>query len=93
MFTELWIQIHSHLLLASRLCDDGRAALWLIYDEFHKLINCFVGYFKTPSNNQFLEANVGIGIKSLVAFVGGNSFAKLAKLITSCSLLMTALGV
>lgn len=93
MFTEPWIPIHSRLFLASRLCDDGRAALRLTYDEFHKLINCFVGYVKTCSTNQFVIAIVGTGIKCLVAFVGGDSFAKLAKLITSCSLLMTALAV
>lgn len=93
MFTEPWIPIHSRLFLAGRLCDDGRAALRLTYDEFHKLINCFVGYVKTCSTNQFMIANVGTGIKCLVAFVGGDSLAKLAKLITSCSLLMTALAV
>lgn len=93
MFTEPWIPIHSLLFLASRLCDDGQAALRLTYDEFHKLINCFVGYVKTCSTNQFMVANVGTGIKCLVAFVGSDSFAKLAKLITSYSLLMTALAV
>lgn len=74
---------------------DGRAARRLIYDEFHKLINCVVGHLKTRSNNQFVvAANVGIALrKSLVASVGANLFAKLAKLITSCSLVLTALGV
>lgn len=78
-----------------RLCGDGRAARRLIYDEFHKLINCVVGHLKTRSNNQFVvAANVGIALrKSLVALVGANLFAKLAKLITSCSLVLTALGV
>lgn len=76
-----------------RLCGDGRARR-LIYDEFHKLINCVVGHLKTRSNNQFVVANVGIASrKSLVALVGANLFAKLAKLITSCSLVLTALGV
>lgn len=77
-----------------RLCGDGRAARRLIYDEFHKLINCVVGHLKTRSNNQFVVANAGIALrKSLVALVGANLFAKLAKLITSCSLVLTALGV